>query len=1642
MRSAMKSFFGLRSLRSATSPRVDGADGGRDGGSGAPGGYRVRDRELGKIHRAASAGDVARVQQVLLLGKSGLNDRDKMNRTALHLACANGHREVVTLLVERKCQLNLCDSDNRTALIKAVQCQQEECAAILLEHGADPNLKDARGNTALHYATSGQSVSLAAKLLCHNADINAKNKDDLTPLLLAVRENKQQMVEFLMKKEADLHALDKMPSRQLVSQYKEEKKSINSSQNSNQEADEYSEEESLSRFSNKPGIDDSWPTSDDDFDFGPKTVPKPNLSKLMTTTPLPPKTIGAKSGIVSSENRALFETSNSDSENEEAVLEAPPRPSVRVQGYPQPVFPPAGPLLKSLKSSATLGLKKEGTIGKVENGADLIKSASQKQANNNHLTDVDGPHKNRSDMMSALGLGEEEDMESPWDSESISESLPQKYVDHLSGAADQRGKSTLNGQVEDVFYIPSCMSGSRSFKMSKLEDTRNVGIPVAQRDCPEKYPRLKPVVEVRASAPNAAVQLKAEQASHSDVSPELDLGTASEDEQKRLDGRESNHSQAEEGKKNCKSSETGVSANTDNAADDKGTVPQRKDRTAEKQHLHVTQDEDSDSSVPGLYMKKVKKEENEKWAAKDAVIAPAFEKADSLAGGKFEWNDDSSLSEMEQKSGRSVKKASNKNKVKQQIHTVDVLDDLTESETASEDCELPFSNYKTAMSLIEQLGKDCKDSLTLLKIQDAVRSYERLIELKKSHSEVLTGRIKKMKTKVGGLQKELSETKERKSQLEHQKVEWERELCSLRFALKQEEEKRRSADMLYEKTREQLKKTEERYGKEAEEKQQLELTLRTLDGDLRTVRNNLNQVVEERNEIQRQLSREQNARLLQEGILNSHLCKQKELEMAHKKMNSEVNDSHEKEKDLLHKNFMLQDEIDMLKVEADTIRTRNQEREKKYLEDIEIMKEKNNDLQKTIKKNEETVAETILQYSGQLNALTAENIMLKSKLENEKQSRERLETEVESYHSRLTAAIHDHDQSQTSKRDLEMTFQRAKDEWFRLQDKMNFDMSHLKDSNEMLSQQLSKAESKFNSLEIELHHARDALREKTLALECLQRDLSQAQEQKKEFEHMYQTEQGKVNKYMGRQESLEERLSQLQSENLLLRQQLEDAYDKADNKEKTVVNIHDKFQDIVKRLQIESEKQGLVLEERNKELINECNHLKETVYQYENDKAEREVVVRQLQQELADTLKKQSMSEASLEVTSRYRLNLEDEKKDLKKKLQELQDQHTEAVRTAEKTQDHMQKLEVENAKLNVIVKKQAYKLEQLQKNLSSTNSIDHLAAELEAASSKCLHLDTQNQLLRQELLSMKEMQKKCEKLMKNKKKLEQEVVNLKSHIEINMVELSQIEQYKREIEDRARQDVVEKLKEVNLFLQAQATSQENLEQLRENNNASIRSQMELRIKDLEYELSKMKTSQEDSNKIELGKYKQRIKNLEYELSKIKTSQEDSNKTELERYKQLYLEELKVRKSLANKLKNLHRTNESLAEVISTKLVETQNRSLVSALATRPSLETVCVGNLNNSSLLKRNLTPGENVVIPTSNLQPSNNSMESYLAKMQQELEKNITRELEEAAAEFESGSHRSSPLVSTDESNLTQDLLLKTSQEYVEILKKNYMV
>ncbi|VTJ77245.1 Hypothetical predicted protein, partial [Marmota monax] len=163
-----------------------------------------------------------------------------------------------------------------------------------------------------------------------------------------------------------------------------------------------------------------------------------------------------------------------------------------------------------------------------------------------------------------------------------------------------------------------------------------------------------------------------------------------------------------------------------------------------------------------------------------------------------------------------------------------------------------------------------------------------------------------------------------------------------------------------------------------------------------------------------------------------------------------------------------------------------------------------------------------------------------------------------------------------------------------------------------------------------------------------------------------------------------------------------------------------------------------------------------------------------------------------------------------------------------------------------------------------------------------------------------------------------------------------------------------------------QAPAQENSEQLQQNNHATL-SQMQLRIQDLESELSKMK-SQNYSEIVE------------------------------EEYEEFYLGETTVIESLSAEVKNLHRRNERLEE-LNIRLLEEKHQiqSLRCPLYTRPVPELSCVRNHDSSQRLRRSLSQRENTVVPTSHPQPARKSMEDYLAEMEQAVDKGLTRALEE---------------------------------------------
>ncbi|KAK7503607.1 hypothetical protein BaRGS_00005146 [Batillaria attramentaria] len=158
-------------------------------------GYDVREKELGKLHKAAWIGDLAKVQQ---LAKKDPSPLDKENRTPLHLACAQGHERIVQELLEWKAKTNIGDADSRTPLMKAVECRHENCVELLLRDRVELNSVDSAGNTSLHIAANDGSTKIVKMLCAAGANMTIKNKEGLTPLHVAVKEKHEDVCRVIL----------------------------------------------------------------------------------------------------------------------------------------------------------------------------------------------------------------------------------------------------------------------------------------------------------------------------------------------------------------------------------------------------------------------------------------------------------------------------------------------------------------------------------------------------------------------------------------------------------------------------------------------------------------------------------------------------------------------------------------------------------------------------------------------------------------------------------------------------------------------------------------------------------------------------------------------------------------------------------------------------------------------------------------------------------------------------------------------------------------------------------------------------------------------------------------------------------------------------------------------------------------------------------------------------------------------------------------------------------------------------------------------------------------------------------------------------------------------------------------------------
>ncbi|GAB1597449.1 calponin homology domain-containing protein DDB_G0272472-like isoform X3 [Argonauta hians] len=167
--------------------------------------YTVRDKELGKLHKAAWYGQLEKIKTLARRDPSPL---DKCHRTPLHLACCQGYADIVQELLAWNARTSISDKEGKTPFMKAVQCGHSDVVEVLLSYKVDAEARDNDGNTCLHLAVLyGQQEILNALLNAH-ANANLKNMAGRTPLHCAVTEDRFNIVMCLLQSRADINSID------------------------------------------------------------------------------------------------------------------------------------------------------------------------------------------------------------------------------------------------------------------------------------------------------------------------------------------------------------------------------------------------------------------------------------------------------------------------------------------------------------------------------------------------------------------------------------------------------------------------------------------------------------------------------------------------------------------------------------------------------------------------------------------------------------------------------------------------------------------------------------------------------------------------------------------------------------------------------------------------------------------------------------------------------------------------------------------------------------------------------------------------------------------------------------------------------------------------------------------------------------------------------------------------------------------------------------------------------------------------------------------------------------------------------------------------------------------------------------------
>ncbi|KAF3397352.1 hypothetical protein DPV78_007813 [Talaromyces pinophilus] len=152
------------------------------------------------LHHAASKGYIDIVRLILNTKGAVVDFVAKSKITPLWLASANGHDNVVSLLIRNEANIEARDDLGRTSLCRAAKKGHYSVVELLVKIGANVEAKDyRRGRTPLCEAAAKGHYSVVELLVRNGANMEARDNLGWTPLYRAAKNKHVSVVELLVE---------------------------------------------------------------------------------------------------------------------------------------------------------------------------------------------------------------------------------------------------------------------------------------------------------------------------------------------------------------------------------------------------------------------------------------------------------------------------------------------------------------------------------------------------------------------------------------------------------------------------------------------------------------------------------------------------------------------------------------------------------------------------------------------------------------------------------------------------------------------------------------------------------------------------------------------------------------------------------------------------------------------------------------------------------------------------------------------------------------------------------------------------------------------------------------------------------------------------------------------------------------------------------------------------------------------------------------------------------------------------------------------------------------------------------------------------------------------------------------------------